>query len=99
VTTPTPATPTDRAHLASEVEALKADLSTLPRREPIDKAIYHCERLAIAIRASHNEGTRFAAFTVVKIVRDLASELPPAVVSRVQAIKTALEAGGLDLSK
>jgi hypothetical protein len=99
VTTPSPATPLDRAQLAADVEALQADLGTLPRREALDKAIYQCGRLATAIRSSHNEATRFAAFTVAKIVRDLASDLPPAVVSRMQAIKTALEATGLDLSK
>ena len=99
MTTPTPSTPIDRTQLASEVDSLKSDLAVLPRRDVIDKAIYHCERLAIAIRASHNEGTRFAAFTVSKIVRDHAGELPPAVVSRMQSIRTALEATGLDLSK
>ena len=65
----------------------------------LDKAIYQCDRLAIAIRSSHTEGTRFAAFTVVKIVRDLEADLPPEVVARMKAIKGALEALGLDLSK
>jgi len=99
VTTQSSATPIDRAQLAADVEALQADLAALPRREALDKAIYHCGRLATAIRSSHNEATRFAAFTVAKIVRDLATELPPAIVSRMQAIKVALEATGLDLSK
>ena len=98
MTTPTPPA-IDRAQLASEVDALRADLAALPRSEAIDKAIYHSERLAIAIRSSHTEGTRFAAFTVAKIVRDLSAELPPEIVSRTQAIKSALESMGLDLTK
>jgi hypothetical protein len=96
VTTPTTV---DRAKLASDVEALKADLAALPRQDGLDKAIYHCERLAVAIRASHNEATRFAAFTVAKIVRDRAAELPPPIVERMLAVRAALEATGLDLSK
>jgi hypothetical protein len=96
VTTPTTI---DRERLAAEVETLKARLAALPRREALDKAIYQCDRLAIAIRASHTEGTRFAAFTVAKIVRDLEADLPADVVSRAKAIRSALEATGLDLSK
>jgi len=98
VTTPA-STPIDRTQLASEVEKLKADLAAMPTTEFIEKALYHCDRLAVAIRSSHNEGTRFAAFTVLKIVRDHATELPPAVASRAQAIRSALETSGLDLSK
>lgn len=96
MTTPTTI---DRAQLASEVEALRSELAALPRRDALDKAIYQCERLAKAVRSSHAEGTRFAAFTVSKIVRDLADELPPAVVERTRAIRVALEGLGLDLSK
>ena len=98
MTTPA-STPIDRSQLASEVEALKADLASLPTTEFIEKALYHCERLALAIRSSHNEGTRFAAFTVLKIVRDHAAELPPAVAARAHAIRSVLESAGLDLSK
>jgi hypothetical protein len=53
----------------------------------------------MAVRSSHNEGTRFAAFTVAKIVRDLGPELPPAVPALMQEIRGSLEAMGLDLSK
>ena len=98
MTTPA-STKIDRLQLASEVEALKADLASSPTAEYIEKALYHCARLTVAIRSSHNEGMRFAAFTVLKIVRDHAAELPPAVTSRAQAIRSALEASGLDLSK
>jgi hypothetical protein len=89
----------DRQQLVSDVEALKAALEALPARDAIEKAIHHCERLRIAIRSSHTEGTRFAAFTVAKIVRDLAAELPPDIPAKMQAIKAALEATGLDLQR
>ena len=98
MTTPA-STPIDPAHLASEVEALKADLAALPATEFIEKAVYHCDRLARALRSSHHEATRFAAFTVLKIVRDHAAELSSSIPARAQAIRRALEASGFDLSK
>ena len=98
MTTPA-STPIDRAQLASEVEALRADLAALPTTAFIEKALYHCDRLAKAIRSSHNEATRFAAFTVLKIVRDHAGELSSSIAARAQVIRSALEASGLDLSK
>ena len=93
------ATTIDRQQLLGEVEALQAALETQPKRDALDKAIYQCERLRVAIRSSHTEGTRFAAFTVARIVRDLSAELPPQIPARMQTIKAALEAMGLDLQK
>ena len=51
-------------------------LKAMPASPEVDKAIYQCDRLHLALRSSHNEGTRFAAFTVNKIVRDLADAAP-----------------------
>jgi hypothetical protein len=99
LTTPTPAAGADRQRLASQAEALCAALAALPPTEALGKALHHAERLAIAIRASHNEATRFAAFTVLKILRDHAAELPEDVAARAQALRAGLEATGLDLSK
>jgi hypothetical protein len=89
----------DRQQLAADVDALGAALAALPRAEALDKAVYHAERLAKAIRSSHNEATRFAAFTVLKILRDHAAVLPADIATRAQALRAALEATGLDLSK
>jgi hypothetical protein len=89
----------DRQQLAADVDALGAALAALPRTEALEKAVYHAERLAKAIRSSHSEATRFAAFTVLKILRDHGTELPADIGPRAQAIRAALEAAGVDLSK
>jgi hypothetical protein len=90
---------TSQQDLMAEVEALSHALEQLPRNDRIERAIYHCERLRVAIGSSHNEGTRFAAFTVSKLLRDLGEQLPPEIPARMQQIRGALEARGLDLHK
>jgi hypothetical protein len=89
---------TSKEQLLADVDGLKGALAALPASEPIQKAIYHCERLHLAIRSSHNEGTRFAAFTVNKIIRDLGAA-PPPVLDAMARIRAALEASGLDFRK
>ena len=71
----------------------------MPASAAVDKAIYHCDRLHLAIRSSHNEGTRFAAFTVNKIVRDLADAAPAAIVEGMAHVRAGLEAMGVELQK
>ena len=88
---------TDDRGLA-DVEALTAALQTMSPSDAVEKAIHHCERLHLAIRSSHNEGTRFAAFTVNKIIRDLGAA-PPSVLDAMARIRTALEAAGVELHK
>jgi hypothetical protein len=85
--------------LLANVEALTAGLKQLPPGEPVDKAVYHCERLHLAIRSSHNEATRFAAFSVNKIVRDLGARAPAPVAEAMARIRAALEATGVDFQK
>jgi len=87
------------AELLADVESLIANLKTLPASPAVDKAIYHGERLDVAIRSSHNEGTRFAAFTVNKIVRDLGDLAPQAIVDTMARVRAGLEAQGLELQK
>jgi hypothetical protein len=89
----------DRQQLAADVDALRSALLALPHSDALEKAGYHCERLAQAIRSSHSEATRFAAFTVLKILRDRGAELPADLAVRARAIRAALEASGFDLSK
>jgi hypothetical protein len=88
-----------KQRLLTDVETLTAGLKALPASAAVEKAIYHCDRLQLAIRTSHNEGTRFAAFTVNKIVRDLGDEAPPAVVDTMARVRSGLEAWGLELHK
>jgi hypothetical protein len=88
-----------RQHVLADVESLTTALKALPPSAAVEKAIYHADRLHLAIRSSHNEGTRFAAFTVNKIVRDLGTEAPAIVRDAMARVRTALQSLGLDLSK
>jgi hypothetical protein len=84
--------------LAGDVEGLRSALAELPADEWREKALYQCDRLRVAIASSHSEGTRFAAFTLGKMIRDRAG-LPDALAGRMQHIRARLEQQGLDLNK
>ena len=84
--------------LARDVEALRSALAELPADEWTEKALYQCDRLRLAIASSHSEGTRFAAFTLGKMIRDRGG-LPAELTGRMQALRTRLEQRGLDLNK
>jgi hypothetical protein len=90
---------TSTDQLLANVEALTAALQELPPGEAVDKAVYHSERLHLAIRSSHNEATRFAAFSVNKIVGDLGAQAPAPVLEAMTRIRAALEATGVDFHK
>ncbi len=90
---------TSREELLADVESLTAALKASPSSAAVEKAIYQCDRLHLAIRSSHSEGTRFAAFTVNKIVRDLGDAAAPAVVERMVRVRAGLEAQGLELQR
>lgn len=79
----------DRA--ADAVEAL---LQAQPDDERRARALYQLGRLRIAVAASHQEGVRFAAFTLHKIVRDTAATWGPQVTSAMEELKAALNAQG-----
>jgi hypothetical protein len=85
--------------LLSDLETLTAALKAAPPSPEIDKATYQSERLHLAVRSSHSEGTRFAAFTVNKIVRDLGNAAPAPVVASMARVRAGLEALGVDLQK
>ena len=51
-----------KEQLLADVESLTAALKALPPSAAIDKAVYQSERLHLAVRSSHSEATRFAAF-------------------------------------
>ena len=84
--------------VTSHVEALRSALAELPADGWRETALYQCDRLRLAIASSHSEGTRFAAFTLAKMIRDRAG-LPDAVSGRMQHIRSRLEQQGLDLNK
>jgi hypothetical protein len=95
----TPLMTSSTSQLLSDVETLTAALKAMPASPAVEKAIYQCDRLHLAVRSSHNEGTRFAAFTVNKIVRDLGDTAPVAVVESMARVRAGLEALGVELQK
>jgi hypothetical protein len=82
------------ATVASDIDRLQSLLQSVPAGEQRDKALYHLERLRLALAASHQEAVRFAAFTVNKIVRDTAADWGGEVTGAMAALGDALHAAG-----
>jgi hypothetical protein len=95
----TAAADTAKNQLLGDVESLSSALKAAPPSPEIEKAIYQCDRLHVAVRSSHNEGTRFAAFTLNKIVRDLGDVAPAPVVENMARVRAGLDAMGVELQK
>ena len=96
----TPLMTSSKDQLLGDLETLTAALKAAPPPSPeMDKAIYQCERLHLAVRSSHNEGTRFAAFTLNKILRDLGAAAPASVVESMARVRAGLDAMGVELQK
>lgn len=79
------------AHAAGQLESLLCLVHADARQE---KALYHLERLRLAVTASHQEGVRFAAFTLDKTVRDAAADWGADVTGAMQTLREALRAAG-----
>ena len=80
--------------LAAALDQVEAAVRTAPADARRDKALYHLERLRMALAASHQEGVRFAAFTLTKTVRDAAADWGQAAVAAVDALGASLRAEG-----
>ena len=76
------------------IDALERVLQTLPPGASNDKALYHLGRLRIAVAASHQEGVRFAAFTINKTIHDAGSSWDPAALEAMTTLRGALHAAG-----
>ena len=74
--------------------SLAALLKDVPPSERRDKALYHLDRLQSAVQASHQEAVRFAAFTIIKTVRDAAAEWGPDVSVAMETLRNELAAHG-----
>jgi hypothetical protein len=83
-----------KSSILDAAESLATLLRNLPASDRRDKALYHLERLQLAVQASHQEAVRFAAFTINKTVRDAASEWGEPVVSVMATLKDELHAHG-----
>jgi hypothetical protein len=86
-----------KERLIDLVERLKTELQALPRNEPIERALYHCDRLQLAIRSSHSEGIRFAAFTLNRLLRDHRADLTPDAAGHLDVLRAELKAAGVDV--
>jgi hypothetical protein len=83
-----------KSSILGAAESLAALLNNVPAGDRRDKALYHLERLQLAVQASHQEAVRFAAFTINKTVRDAASEWGAPVVAAMETLKSELHAHG-----
>ena len=95
----TPLMTSSKDQLLGDLETLTAALKAALPSPEIDKAVYQSERLHVAVRSSHNEGTRFAAFTVNQIIRDLGDAAPAPVVDSMARVRAGLDAMGVELQK
>lgn len=83
-----------KSSILDAAESLASLLRNLPASDRRDKALYHLERLQMAVQASHQEAVRFAAFTVNKTVRDAAGEWGPPLVLAMDTLRGELHAHG-----
>ena len=82
-----------KSSILEAAERLAAILKSVPADERQQKALYHLQRLQLAVSASHSEAVRFAAFTVDKTVRDAGSAWGQAAAAMAQ-LRAELEANG-----
>jgi hypothetical protein len=82
----------DRQAAMAKVDELAALLRALPASERTAQALYHAERLKLALAASHQEAVRFAAFTVNKNIADAGAAYGSGVASAMADLRAALEA-------
>lgn len=83
--------------VADAIDRLEQLLAAQPDNHRRQQAIYQAGRLRRALAASHQEGVRFAAFTLGKIVQDAAASWSPEVAATTREIRDGLEAAGVKL--
>ena len=88
----TPLSPREKA--AQDAAALVAVLRTAPPSPVLTELAQLGDHLERAITAFHMEAIRFRAFTMSRLIRQHAAELPPEVPARMDAILRDLEAAG-----
>jgi hypothetical protein len=82
--------------VSGAIDALERVLRTVAPDASRDKALYHLERLRLAVAASHQEGVRFAAFTINKTIHDAGSSWDPAALEVMTTLRGALHVAGHD---
>jgi len=78
------------------IDALERVLQALTSDSARDKALYHLGRLRMAVAASHQEGVRFAAFTINKTICDAGSSWGPTPLEAMTTLREALHATGYE---
>lgn len=77
------------------LEAFTTELSSEPPSDFTARLDHQSERLTQAIRLSHAEGIRFAAFTLIRMLDKAGPELRQDTRAALQRVKDAIEASGL----
>lgn len=85
---------TPRESAARDAAALVATLREAPAHPVTTQLIALGEHLERAITAFHMEAIRFRAFTMSRLIKQHAAELPAGVPARMDAILHDLEAAG-----
>jgi hypothetical protein len=80
--------------LTPALDEMKAAVTAVPSDARRDKALYHLERLRLALAASHQEAVRFAAFTLNKTVHDASADWGEAPTAAMATLAAALQAAG-----
>jgi len=78
------------------IDALERALQVLTSDPAREKALYHLARLRMAVAASHQEGVRFAAFTINKTIRDAGTSWGSAPLDTMTTVRDALHATGYE---
>ena len=84
-----------RDAVLKQLETLGEVLTQEPPTDFTAKVHHHCERLDQAIRLSHAEGIRFAAFTLMRMSEKAGPELRSDTRAALQQLKSAIEASAL----
>lgn len=77
------------------LETFKTALSGEPPSDSTARLSHQSERLDQAIRLSHAEGIRFAAFTLIRMLNKAGAELRQETRVALQRLRDAIEASGL----
>jgi len=88
------ATPTPRETAAQEVARLSTLLSQQPPLGVVPELVELAGHLERAVRAFHMEAIRFRAYTMSRLIKQHAADLPAEVPVLMEGITTALENAG-----
>ncbi len=83
-----------RESVLSRLAAFQQALDAAPASGAVDRVRYHSERLEHAVRSSHGEGIRFAAYTMRHALTTEPDRFSPAIAQAFAELTAALTAAG-----